>query len=246
MSISEHHTRHWIHIAACITALLCCMSANAQLTAAEQALLDSLEIAKHQGTQQLADNDTLVLGDSIATQTSKKMKRDWSKWVPDAKRAMWLAIVLPGGGQIYNRKFWKLPIFYGGFVGCIYALRWNNMMYKDYSQAYLDIMDNDPHTESYNQFLHLGTKITDANKEQYTNIFKHRKDLYRRWRDMAFFCMLGVYAISVIDAYVDAQLSNFDISRDLSMRISPTIMIDRHEMNPLKSAAIGVQCSVDF
>ena len=130
---------------------------------------------------------------------------------------MWLALVIPGAGQIYNRKYWKLPIIYGGFVGCAYAMRWNNMMYRDYSQAYLDIMDDDPTTESYNQFLHLGNKITAENMERWKEIFRKRKDRYRRWRDMSFFCMLGVYALSVIDAYVDASLSEFDISPDLSI-----------------------------
>lgn len=79
----------------------------------------------------------------------KRQRRDWSQWRPEAKRAMWLALVLPGAGQVYNRKYWKLPIIYGGFAGCIYAMTWNNQMYHDYSQAYLDIMDDDPTTESY-------------------------------------------------------------------------------------------------
>ena len=92
-------------------------------------------------------------------------------------------------------------------MGCIYALTWNNMMYKDYSQAYLDIMDDDPGTASYNKFLHLGKQITPQNEERYKTIFKNRKDKYRRWRDLSFFVMLGVYALSVIDAYVDAELS---------------------------------------
>ena len=64
----------------------------------------------------------------------QKKKRDWTTWKPEAKRAMWLALVLPGAGQIYNRKYWKLPIIYGGFVGCAYAITWNNQMYHDYSQ----------------------------------------------------------------------------------------------------------------
>ena len=59
----------------------------------------------------------------------QKKKRDWATWKPEAKRAMWLALVLPGAGQIYNRKYWKLPIIYGGFVGCAYAITWNNQMY---------------------------------------------------------------------------------------------------------------------
>ncbi len=106
-----------------------------------------------------ASLDELTAVDSLP----KKAKRDWTTWRPNPKRAMWLAIVIPGAGQVYNRKFWKLPIVYGGFLGCIYALRWNGQMYNDYSQAYMDLMDNDPSTESYNKFLHLGATITDAN-----------------------------------------------------------------------------------
>ncbi len=66
------------------------------------------------------------------------------QFVPDPKRALWLSLVLPGAGQIYNRiynrKYWKLPFIYGGFLGCTYALLWNQQMYRDYSQAYLAIM----------------------------------------------------------------------------------------------------------
>jgi hypothetical protein len=175
-----------------------------------------------------------------------KAKRDWSTWRPDPKRALWLAIVIPGGGQIYNRKYWKLPIVYGGFVGCAYAMQWNNQMYNDYSQAYLDIMDNDPNTQSYNQFMHFGTTIDDSNKERYKSLFKKRKDYYRRYRDLSFFILVGVYALSVIDAYVDASLSDFDISKDLTMRVSPTILTNKTERNPLRSSALGVQCSLNF
>lgn len=174
-------------------------------------------------------------------------KRDWSTWRPDPKRAMWLALVIPGAGQIYNHKYWKLPIVYGGFVGCAYAMRWNNMMYTDYSQAYMDLMDNDPQTNSYNQFMHLGMQITDANKSRYERLFKARKDRFRRWRDMSFFVLVGVYAISVIDAYVDASLSEFDISDDLSLHIEPTLINNEHlGNNPLRSNSLGVQCSLNF
>ena len=175
-----------------------------------------------------------------------KPKRDWSTWRPDPKRALWLALVIPGGGQIYNRKYWKLPLIYGGFLGCIYALTWNNMMYKDYAQAYQDLMDNDPTTASYNKFLHLGVEINKSNEERYKEIFKNRKDKYRRWRDLSIFVMIGVYALSVIDAYVDASLSEFDISKDLSMSISPTIINSQTERNPFKGSALGLQCCITF
>ena len=175
-----------------------------------------------------------------------KPKRDWNTWRPDPKRALWLALVLPGAGQIYNRKYWKLPIIYGGFIGCIYALTWNNMMYKDYSQAYLDIMDNDPGTASYNKFLHLGAEVNSSNEARYKEIFKNRKDKYRRWRDLSFFVMIGVYALSVIDAYVDAELSAFDISKDLSLKVEPAVIPNHAGGNPLQAQSLGVNCKLNF
>ena len=204
---------------------------------------DTLRLLDSANKPLLSRNDSLQLRkDSIKI----AKKRDWATWRPNPKRAMWLALVLPGAGQIYNRKYWKLPIVYGGFVGCAYALRWNNQMYRDYSQAYLDLMDDDPNTQSYNQFLHLGAKIDDSNKARYQKLFKSRKDTYRRWRDLSVFCLIGVYALSVIDAYVDASLSEFDISKDLSLRVEPTIINNNHERNPLKSNSLGINCSLNF
>jgi hypothetical protein len=215
--------------------MTCFIVCSAEAQEMEETLLpDSTPLLTRQ------DTAALLKLDKQTQQTSKKMKRDWATWKPDPKRAMWLAIVIPGAGQIYNRKYWKLPIVYGGFLGCAYAMRWNNQMYQDYSQAYLDIMDNDPNTKSYTQFLHLGTQITSANESRYKQIFKSRKDKYRRWRDLSFFCMLGVYALSIIDAYVDASLSSFDISDDLSLQIEPAVM------NNNKSSAIGVHGALSF
>lgn len=145
---------------------------------------------------------------------------------PDPSTATWIALVFPGGGQIYNRKFWKLPIVYGGFVGCLYAYNWNGQMYKDYRQAYLDIMDSDPNTDSYKDFFRPGYDF-DANQEYLKEVFKKRKDRYRRWRDLSIFSFIGVYALSVIDAYVDAQLSHFDISNDIHLSIEPQIINTR-------------------
>jgi hypothetical protein len=176
----------------------------------------------------------------------RKQKRDWTTWVPNPQRATWLALVIPGGGQIYNRKFWKLPIVYGGFLGCIYALTWNNMMYKDYAQAYLDISDSDPGTRSYEKFMHLGNAINDKNIARYTDLFKSRRDKYRRWRDMSLFVMIGIYALSVVDAYVDAELSVFDISRDLSLKVKPTVIGNPTVSNPIYASSIGVNCQLSF
>lgn len=220
---------------------------------------DTVTAATSATWQETSQNDSVISAESILSHedsmrlvasidsVAKKARRDWATWRPNPKRALWLALVLPGAGQIYNRKYWKIPIVYGGFVGCIYAMQWNNQMYRDYSQAYLDIMDDDPNTQSYNQFLHLGNKIDDTNIERYKKLFKSRKDRYRRWRDMSFFVLVGVYALSVIDAYVDASLSEFDISKNLSLSVEPTIMNNYNDNRiSLKSNSIGVSCSLNF
>ena len=127
------------------------------------------------GTEKLAVADTIRL-DSLDMQLGKiKQKRDWATWRPNSTRALWLALVLPGAGQIYNRKYWKLPIVYGGFVGCAYAMRWNNQMYHDYSQAYLDLMDDDPRTESYNQVTHPRAESPAGHLTRYQVLRRRRR-----------------------------------------------------------------------
>lgn len=162
-------------------------------------------------------------------------------FVPNPTKATWLALVFPGGGQIYNRKYWKLPIIYGGFAGCAYALSWNGKMYKDYSQAYMDIMDNNPNTNSFEDLL---PPNSNYDTERLKEVLRKRKDTYRRYRDLSIFAFIGVYLISVIDAYVDAELSNFDITPDLSMKVEPTI-INNNQFQP-GSRSVGVQCSLRF
>ena len=205
--------------------------------------VDSIDMANQRKLQSLeAPIDTtsiMVKSDSIQQEMSIPKER----FIPNPNRAIWLALVIPGGGQIYNRKYWKLPLVYGGFVGCAYALNWNNQMYKDYSQAYLDIMDDDPNTKSYEDFLPISANIS-GQESRYQEIFRKRKDMYRRQRDLSIFCFIGVYLLSVIDAYVDAELSNFDIGPDLSMRIEPTVI--NKSAPSLSKRNVGVQCSFCF
>ena len=182
---------------------------------------------------------------AAATNFTRRQQRQQrlASFIPDPNKATWSAIVFPGGGQIYNHKYWKLPIVYGGFLGCAYALNWNNQMYSDYSQAYLDIMDDDPGTASYEDFLPPRYNV-EANKDYLKRVFKNRRDNYRRQRDMSIFCFIGVYLISVVDAYVDAELSNFDITDDLTVQVRPSIVDTRG--TTLRNQAYGLQCSFSF
>ena len=205
-------------------------------------IADSLKFTNKEKIQQLtapADTAALLMkSDSVFNKLPEPKKQ----FIPNSNRALWLAMVFPGGGQIYNRKYWKLPIVYGGFVGCAYALSWNNKMYKDYSQAYLDIMDNDPGTKSYVDFIPPSISI-EGQEERFKEIFKKRKDIYRRQRDLSIFCFIGVYVLSIIDAYVDAELSNFDISKDLTLKVEPTTFND---YNSRSFSSVGLQCSFNF
>ena len=186
---------------------------------------------------------TIVPDSTTFSSSSKKSRTKKLRYrKPDPETATWVAMAIPGGGQIYNRKFWKLPIVYGGFVGCFYAYNWNGQMYKDYRQAYLDIMDSDPNTNSYKEFFRPGYDF-ESNKEYLKEVFKKRKDRYRRWRDLSIFSFIGVYALSIIDAYVDAQLANFDISEDIHLSIEPQI-IDSHNM--YGRDYYGFNCNIRF
>lgn len=178
---------------------------------------------------------------------SRELKR--KQWVPNPTKATWLALVIPGGGQIYNRKYWKLPIVYGGFAGCAYALTWNGKMYKDYQAAYVDAVNEKWDSSSITDLLPPGY-IDRVSHSQITETLRKRKDTYRRWRDLSIFAFIGVYLISVVDAYVDAELSNFDIGSDLSMKVEPTLINNQTGgyYNPatLKDKSVGVQCSFRF
>lgn len=184
-------------------------------------------------TSQLQPINVLTDKDKAMLEASKH-----KIFIPDPQRALWLSLVIPGGGQIYNRKYWKLPIFYGGFLGCMYAFTWNQQMYMDYSQAYLDIMDDNPNTNSYIDMFPPSYDV-EGNISRFQTVFKNRKDRYRRWRDLSTFCFIGVYALSIIDAYVDAHLSVFDISPDLSLQWGPTSIEGPH-------ANIGLGASLHF
>ena len=212
--------------------------------------------------QAVAPADSIATADSIAAENKKKLLEmtsapvlkesevpadslkkeiDQKIWVPNPTKATWLALVIPGGGQIYNRKYWKLPIFYGGFAGCAYALTWNSKMYKDYSTAYKDAMNGNMQSSSITDLLPPGYKISET---QLKELLRKRKDTYRRYRDLSIFAFIGVYLLSVIDAYVDAELSNFDITPDLSMKVEPAVIDNRIDNSSNRS--VGLQCSFRF
>ena len=212
-----------------------------QAVAPADSIATADSIAAENKKQLLEMTSAPVLKESEVPADSLKKEIDQKIWVPNPTKATWLALVIPGGGQIYNRKYWKLPIFYGGFAGCAYALTWNSKMYKDYSTAYKDAMNGNMQSSSITDLLPPGYKISET---QLKELLRKRKDTYRRYRDLSIFAFIGVYLLSVIDAYVDAELSNFDITPDLSMKVEPAVIDNRIDNSSNRS--VGLQCSFRF
>lgn len=127
------------------------------------------------------------------------------------RKACYYSAVLPGLGQIYNRKYWKVPIIYAGAIGLIYSIQFSNSYYKEYLGYYNRAYSLDSATKvNYNGPY--------KNSPQYLLLLK---DYYRRNRDLSIICFGLLYAMNIIDAYVDAQLFNFDISDKLTMELNP-------------------------
>ena len=163
---------------------------------------------------------------------------------PDPNRALWLSALCPGLGQAYNRRYWKLPIVVGAFVGLSYGTSWNNRMLKDYTRAYRDAMDDDPDTRSYMNFYPPTTQESDLDMAWLQKSLKNKKIYYRRYRDICILSMVGVYLINLVDAYVDASLAHFDISPDLSLQVAPAVEVP--DLGAQRKPTLGLSCAIQF
>lgn len=153
------------------------------------------------------------------------------------RKATIYSAALPGLGQIYNRKYWKVPLVYGGFATLGYFINFNHGEYIKYRQAYSDIIDTDPNTNSY---LKLITNYIPERQTQYTETLRQYKDYWRRNRDLLVISTAMFYALNIIDASVDAHFFNFDISDDLTVKWAPGPIFCE------KEKTLGIQCSITF
>jgi hypothetical protein len=173
--------------------------------------------------------DTILTTDSLKVKTVEPVA-----WKPDPIKAVWLGTIFPGLGQIYNRSYWKLPIVYGGLMGCTYAIMYTNNQYLSYKEAYRSIYYDIQHSsvsnspdKPYIAILPDGYTI-----DRMGGVSNYQRRLYewqnntRRYRDLSIAASVVVYALILIDAYVDAQLFDFDISPDLTMNVGPQFYYD--------------------
>lgn len=151
----------------------------------------------------------------------------FSKDSRNPKAAAIMSAVIPGAGQAYNKKYWKVPIIYAGFGTLGYFFSKNNTEFQRYKTAYLYRTDKDSTTiDEFVDFFPDATSI------------KSYRESYRRSRDLCVIGMFGLYVLNIVDATVDAHLFNYDVSDDLTIRISPAIMN--------RQGTLGMYISVKF
>lgn len=157
--------------------------------------------------------------------TAEAEKRGFflSTWDRPAKAALFSAIV-PGGGQIYNKAYWKLPIVYGTGAVLTYFLIDNNTKYQDYKKAYVQRVDRDPSTiDKYANDPNFPSLNESRGAEAESNL-KYRYEYYRRNRDLTIILSVAAYSLQIAEAYVHAHLREFDVGEDLALRVQPNLL----------------------
>lgn len=167
---------------------------------------------------------------SIDSLQYKKVAIDTVKLHSPKTAAMYSAI-LPGLGQAYNKKYWKIPLVYAGFGTIGYFIGWNNRNYKTYKIAYSDFTDTIPQTNSYLKIIPPGYDLENStHKQNFKTGLYRQQEYFRRNRDLLIISMIGFYGLNIIDASVDAHFFDFDISDDLSMNWQPAVQPYRNEL----------------
>ena len=170
----------------------------------------------------------------FAQDTLSVVKPHKQRFKAEPLKATMLAVALPGAGQIYNRKFWKIPVVYAGFGVLFYSAGFNGKNYTTYMQAYQDFTDVIPETDSYIKLIPADPKDYDpvlfpesydpSTASFYKDGLLRMVDYYKRYRDLSYIGIAAWYLLSILDANVDASLFNFDVTDNLDISLAPIIM----------------------
>jgi hypothetical protein len=133
------------------------------------------------------------------------------------RRALLLAAVVPGLGQIYNKKYWKLPLVYGGMYATGYAINYYNDLYREYKFVLYTALENNVGENEIDTDLGMQTTVSG---------YRNAVDKAQRERDFMIVIMGLVYALQIIDAHVDSHLKEFDLNPRLQVRLEPMMEQD--------------------
>jgi len=164
-------------------------------------------------------------------------------------KASFYSAILPGLGQVYNKKYWKVPIVAASFGGIIYGIKFNSDLYNDYRQYYRDYLIQDPSNQSYytHKIFTTGRISKESvlpggtNAEWFERSLKNGKNYYKRYRDLSYVGFAAIYVLNIIDATVDAHFKTFDVSDDLSFNLEPVVKPGLYGSN-----SIGLQMTIVF
>lgn len=153
------------------------------------------------------DPDAVFLKSDTATLTSYASRYD-------PRKAILFAAILPGLGQVYNKKYWKIPLVYGGLAGFGYGVHFYQKGYKEFKGGLFDLLESGEETISLR-----GYNFSEDNLRRIVN-------QYRRERDFFIILTAGMYLLQMVDAHIDAHLKEFDLNPNLQVRIQPTMNSD--------------------
>ncbi|MFO8001042.1 MAG: DUF5683 domain-containing protein [Marinilabilia sp.] len=197
-------------------------------------------IQKVRGQQ--ADSDT------VSVRESARSVRDAfhdKEELHSPHKATFYSAILPGLGQAYNKKYWKIPILYGGIGAMGYAIHFNSTNYNKYKNAYRDFLIRDPGNKSYEEVIPPTLSVEEVETQHadwFQRALENKREYYKRYRDLSYIGMAAIYILNMIDATVDAHFYNFDVSDDLSMDVRP-VMLDH---DPVKGNKMGIRMSFNF
>jgi hypothetical protein len=173
---------------------------------------------------------------SDAQDTIPSFRKESKRYTSEPLKATMLAVAFPGMGQIYNRKYWKVPFVYAGFGGVAYAIHWNTTNYNKFLKAYQDFIDDIRETDSYLTIITADPSTYDpvlhpltydpSNTSWYKDRMLRQVDYFKKYRDLSYIGVAAWYLITILDANVDASLSNYDINNNLAVGVEPFFMPD--------------------
>lgn len=164
------------------------------------------------GSSILVPDDSTSRSDT--TRLTAKQEAQIHKIIP--RKATIRSLILPGLGQIYNRQYWKLPFIYGGLAAAIWAFQFNQQNYLKYNAAY----DSAYHQAAINPTYGVKTFTVDGRVLSVTTL-QQASNQYHQWRDLTVILTLAGWALNVVEANVAAHLKTFDLTDDISLRVSP-------------------------
>jgi hypothetical protein len=179
--------------------------------------------------------DTQTQREPVRIRETRPEKEEITKEKHSPLKATMLSATLPGLGQAYNGRYWKIPIVYAGFGAVAYAVRFNNTEYQAFRRAYVARVDGNPNT------------VVDENLDVYsTDQLQRATNFYRRNLEITYILGAALYVLNILDATVDAHLLDFDVGEDLSMKLHPVVFPGVNPTNAGLNSFAGLRFTFRF